>query len=91
MGTTRRINIVIEMEMNNGRKDWAEWAKEYGTPTSENIQKYMDILVSSFKPGGCNEHIGLSEIPYRAVVKRQGKNGITEILAEWKAPMFWAI
>jgi hypothetical protein len=88
---TRRINTVIEIEMNNGRKDWAEWAKEYGTATTQNIQKYMDDFVASCKPGGCNEHLGLTEIPYRATVKKQGKNGVHEILAEWKAPMFWAI
>jgi hypothetical protein len=91
MGTSRRINIVIEMEMNNGSSAWAEWLAQYGKPTTENIQKYMDEFVTSCKPGGCNEHIGLSEIPYRAIVKKQVKNGKPEILGKWKAPMFWAI
>jgi hypothetical protein len=71
----------------------SEWkVKEYGKPTTANIETYIYKFIESLKPSGCNYHIsqslGYLPIPNAAKIIRQKSS---KIVAEWKAPMFMVI
>lgn len=34
------------------------WPREAGRPTAENLGKHVRLMLTSFQPGGVNEHVG---------------------------------
>lgn len=93
MKHTRTIPYIVKITWSNGLTESGEYSvKQSGKPTADNLSKYIDVLVASMKPGGCNEHLGLKIIPSNAVLIKQGKTPRLNVeLATWKAPMFWVI
>jgi hypothetical protein len=65
----------------------------YGKPTAENLAKYIETFRKSLHPGGANEHLmkayGSKALPNAARIILNDGSGT--VVAEWKAPMFWAI
>lgn len=93
MGRSYMPKYRIEFSDQGGPQFPQAWrVREYGKPTTENIEKWVHSLVDSMKIGGVNEHIsravGYIPVPNRAKVVNQYTG---ETVATWTAPMFMAI
>ena len=54
------------------------WKKEYGRPTTDNIDKWVTAYEDSCKPGGCNDHLG-----HDPVVSCEIRYNPGEVVASW--------
>jgi hypothetical protein len=57
------------------------WKKEYGKPTTANIDKWVTAYEESCKPGGCNAHLGIDPV-VSVEIKRNVSGG--EVVATWE-------
>lgn len=66
-------------------------AKEYGKPTTANLEKWITAYHESLKLGGCNEHLSRS-LGYLPTLKAAKiiRQSTGEVMAEWNAPAFMA-
>jgi hypothetical protein len=91
MGQSRLIPFTIEMRCSDGKYYTpGEWhvrqrrgmPKHHvdGTPSTENIDKWVTAFEESRKTGGCNAHLGFAVV-LEAMIKNQKKGG--EVVARW--------
>jgi hypothetical protein len=72
---------ILHVEFNGIRELWRG-----GEVTEENLNQYVADWQKSYKPGGCNEHIGYGDkqrFPIVGITDLEGK-----LLLTWKAPSF---
>ncbi len=78
-----------------GGEHWAVWQKGNGRPSPENIERWIDSFVASQYPGNINEGIAKAHnvlvVPREGRIYRQLGAGQKQLVAEWKAPSFWAL
>jgi len=56
-----------------------EWKKEYGKPSTENIDKWVTVYEDSCKSGGCNSHLGYDPVLGVDIRFNPGK-----VIASWE-------
>jgi hypothetical protein len=54
------------------------WKKEYGRPTTQNIDKWVTAYEDSCKPGGFNDHLGHDPVVSCEIRLNPGK-----VVASW--------
>jgi len=57
------------------------WRKEYGRPTTANLDKWVTSYEESLKPGGCNAHLGYDPV-VSVEIKRNVVGG--DVVASWE-------
>ena len=87
MGKTMTPTYRLEVKDRSGnwRQGWR------GRATDRGLESYMVKYTDSLKVGGCNHHLcsgGVMPIPNSAKIVNQ-KTG--EVVATWKAPLFWVV
>lgn len=78
MGRSTTPTYVVDIP---GSSMPAAWRREYGRPTAANLKKYMETLVASIQPGGCNSHL-IGWNPTKAVLRVNCYGG--SVLATWE-------
>lgn len=91
MSKSRIVPLLIKVRGGtlSGTFEWRN--KDYGKPSTANIEKYVVAGCKSLGKNGANYHIGKEHgisTPSSAEIIRQ-RTG--EVLAKWKAPVFWVI
>lgn len=95
MGKSITIPVTVEMKTMTATGSQvctpSEWrtrervnAPGYGTPNAENLATYIKKFEDSTKPGGVNEHLGVTVVT-SALIKRQATGAI---LATYTGPSF---
>jgi len=64
------------------RMDRMEWRSQYGRPSRQNIQRFVEKTNESMEPGGANSHLGMRGAIYGGRILDQF-NGM-EVVAEWE-------
>lgn len=81
MGKVRTPTFRIESRWFGRQVSNMEWkTKEYGRPTTENIDRYVTTMEESMKPGGVNAHLGFSPILEVQIVRQS----TGEVVASWE-------
>lgn len=63
----------------------------YGTPTEENLQRFLDTLNASMDEGGCNAHLRDDDPMFKYVAARIVRQRDGKVMAEvglMQQPMF---
>lgn len=55
------------------------WRKEYGRPTTKNIDKWVTQYEESCKPGGCNAHLGHDPVVSALILDQHHHNNMVSI------------
>jgi hypothetical protein len=95
MGTSRIVPVLVtftEITKDGPRQSTPmEWRTKsatnrpgYGKPTAENLKAFVERFEASTKPGGCNDHLGLSIVTSAKIVRQATK----EVLATYTGPSF---
>ena len=62
----------------------------YGSPTAENLAKYVKAYIESLQPGGVNQHVSnaLGYVPIPTHARIVLNDGSRTVLAEWEKVMW---
>ncbi len=83
MGRSRTPALVIELE-GPVHVTPIEWkSRDYGRPTTANLERVIEKYNGSYAEGGCNAHIGERAAHTGARIVRNAGPRAGEVVAEW--------